>query len=92
MSKQNKTVEEKEPNIEKWLLHKGLHNSVISHIRKPEYIYVSDAIKDYTSGLSSEVQQLREALREILPLAERIAIRSCEFESITKAKQLLKEE
>lgn len=87
-----------EHKVQKWLLEKGLHNSVISTRFDKENIYVSDAIIDYAGSLSTENAQLREALREMVERLDAIhdrldddaRHRKLEVEVlISKAKQLL---
>lgn len=88
-----------EQKVQKWLLDKGLHNLVISTRFDKENTYVSDAIINYTDDISTENTQLRDILREIVELTDKMMVSQNDFEyniasvqrgnAITKAKKLL---
>ncbi|WP_026627294.1 hypothetical protein [Dysgonomonas capnocytophagoides] len=89
-------IEEKEKFIQGWLLEKGFHNLVISTRFDKETKYVSDAILEYietqaVTDRSAENEKLRDALRDLVEMCDKIKLDDRFYTEISKAKQLITE-
>lgn len=92
-------AEEKANNAQLFLIENKLNDLVISPLWCKDKVYVSDTLMKYTNSLSTENAQLRDILREIVELTDKMMVSQNDFEYniaslsrqkvIDKARQLL---